>query len=335
MTELGRLEPVDLGTIWADEAQNFTPWLAKEANLKILGETIGIVLDLEAQERNVGPFRADILCKDTYDGSWVLIENQLKRTDHAHLGQLLTYAAGLHAVTIVWIAARFTEEHRATVDWLNEITGDQFRFFGLEIELWRIGSSPAAPKFNVVAKPNDWTQSVGQAARQISSEPLSETQAQQQAYWAALRELLLERGSDVRLRKPLPQHWIWFGIGRTEFSLLATTDHRTNRWIRVGLRIQGRSAEAFFHLLHAERPAIEQAVGAPLYWEPLETGFRISLSKEEVDPSDESDWPNQHEWLADKLELFDRVFRPRIKQLNAADWIPEPEPGGEETPGAA
>jgi hypothetical protein len=87
----------------------------------------------------------------------VLIENQFERTDHIHLGQLLTYASGLEAVTIVWIAAKFTEEHRATLDWLNKITNESFRFFGLEVELWRIGNSPAAPKFNVVSKPNEWS----------------------------------------------------------------------------------------------------------------------------------------------------------------------------------
>lgn len=100
-TQLGRLQKVDLHDIWATEAQDFTPWLARGENLKVLEDTINMDLELEAQEKNVGPFRADILCKNTDDGSWVLIENQLERTDHKHLGQLLTYAAGLHTVTIV------------------------------------------------------------------------------------------------------------------------------------------------------------------------------------------------------------------------------------------
>ena len=117
-------------------------------------------LELEAQETDVGQFRADILCKNTDDRSWVLIENQLERTDHRHLGQILTYAAGLHAVTICWIAESFADEHRATIDWLNEISDDKFQFFGLEIEVWKIGDSPPAPKFNVVSRPNDWTRGV-------------------------------------------------------------------------------------------------------------------------------------------------------------------------------
>lgn len=86
---------------------------------------------------------------------------------------------GLEAVTIVWIAARFTAEHRSTLDWLNKITDDSFRFFGLEVELWRIGTSPAAPKFNIVSKPNAWSHSVAQAARTIHDAELSETRIAQ------------------------------------------------------------------------------------------------------------------------------------------------------------
>lgn len=119
---LGKLEKVELRQIWQNEGQDFTPWLAGKENLEMLGEVIGMELELEAQEKNVGPFRADILCKNIEDESLVLIENQIERTDHKHLGQLLTYAAGLQSVTIIWVASKFTEEHRATLDWLNEIS---------------------------------------------------------------------------------------------------------------------------------------------------------------------------------------------------------------------
>ena len=141
MAELGRLKQVELRNIWENEAQHFTPWLAAEENLSVLADTLDMELELKDQEMDVGQFRADILCKNADGGSWVLIENQLERTDHRHLGQLLTYAAGLHAVTICWIAENFTEEHRATLDWLNEITDGRFQFFGLEIEVWKIGNS--------------------------------------------------------------------------------------------------------------------------------------------------------------------------------------------------
>ena len=138
MEELGRLIKVSPREFWEDEASDFTPWLAREENISLLGETIGLELEVEAQEKNVGPFKVDILCKDIETNKWVVIENQLEPTDHKHLGQLLTYAPGLDAVTAVWIAKSFTDEHRAALDWLNKITPDGFSFFGLEIELWRI-----------------------------------------------------------------------------------------------------------------------------------------------------------------------------------------------------
>ena len=185
---LGRLEPVDLRSVWGHEEHDFTPWLAGEENLALLGDTIGLDLELDEREKAVGPFRADIVCKDTASNSWVLVENQIERTDHNHLGQLLTYAAGLDAVTIVWIADRFTDEHRAALDWLNEITGEEINFFGLEVELWRIGESAIAPKFNVVSKPNEWIKTVT-ASRQTKSADLTPTKQLQFEYWTRFRAL--------------------------------------------------------------------------------------------------------------------------------------------------
>src|SRR5204862_230509 len=109
----------------------------------------------------------DILAKEADTERWVIIENQLTPTDHGHLGQLLTYAAGLEARTIIWIAEEFREEHRAAIDFLNRATTEEFAFFGVKIELFRIGDSQLAPDFSIVAKPNDWskrTQSAKQAA---------------------------------------------------------------------------------------------------------------------------------------------------------------------------
>jgi len=105
-TNLEKLNKVDLRKVWNNEASDFTPWLAQEKNIKLLGDTIGIELEVETQEKPVGPLSADIVCRDMADNSWVLIENQLARTDHTHLGQLLTYAAALarisHQVLAIW-----------------------------------------------------------------------------------------------------------------------------------------------------------------------------------------------------------------------------------------
>ena len=184
---LDRLVRVELRETWKTEAQDFTPWLADKENINILGDALNMELELKALEKSVGPFSADILCTNTDDDSLVLIENQLEKTDHTHLGQLMTYAAGLHTVNIVWIAAKFTDEHRAALDWLNEITDVKFRFFGLEVELWRIGTSDAAPKFNVVCKPNDWSRVVNRNSNNYSEAELTPAKSVQLNFWTGLK----------------------------------------------------------------------------------------------------------------------------------------------------
>ena len=133
-TQLSKLEDVDIRSIWDNETTEFTPWLAQPENIDNISEQIGIDLTVEEKEKPVGPYRADIFCKDE-DENPVLIENQLEGTDHKHLGQLLTYAAGLEAVTIIWVASEFSDEHRATLDWLNENTGQGINFFGIVVEV--------------------------------------------------------------------------------------------------------------------------------------------------------------------------------------------------------
>ena len=180
--ELSRLEEVELREIWETEAQHFTPWLAQEENLALLGKTLGMELELEAQEINVGDFRADILCKNE-DSSRVLIENQLERTDHNHLGQILTYSAGLDIHTVIWIAKEFREEHRAALDRLNEITNENFQCFGIEVKVWQIGDSARAPQFEIVSSPNNWHREVSHDTERAVSKDLSETQRQQEKFW--------------------------------------------------------------------------------------------------------------------------------------------------------
>jgi hypothetical protein len=171
---LGHLEPVPLRTAWSREDHGFTPWLAEPANLDLLGATLGLKLERARTETRIGPFRADILCREVCEDRLVLIENQLERTDHGHLGQLITYMAGLDAATIVWIAAEFTEEHCAALDWLNIATDDRFRFFGLEVQVWRIGDSMKAPAFRIVSQPNEWARQARETARAVERGEMSE-----------------------------------------------------------------------------------------------------------------------------------------------------------------
>ncbi len=330
---LARLERVDLRDAWQNESGDFTPWLGEEDNLKLLGDTIGLDLELEATEGNVGPFRADLLCKDTVTGHWVLVENQLEQTDHTHLGQLLTYAAGLQAVTVVWLSPTFTEEHRATLDWLNNITNDQFNFFGLEIELWRIGDSPYAPKFNIICKPNDWTKVISRAAENLAERALTATQQLQLEYWSGLREVLRGRKSNIRPRKPFPQSYYDFAIGRSGFTLSAWMNTK-ERNISTAIWINSPDAGAYYELLHDQCEAIENEIDEPLKWSQVEgrKARFLQLIRSDTDPLQRDGWPQQHQWHADKLELFYAVFAPRIAALRPSEHITPEQALAEDEP---
>ena len=308
---LGRLEQIrDLKKYWEKEATDFTPWLCEEQNMSLLGDAIGIDLELEEQEKNVGPFRADILCKDTGNNQWVLIENQIEKTDHTHLGQLMTYAAGLHAVTIVWIAARFTDQHRAALDWLNEISKDSLRFFGLEIELWKVDDSLPAPKFNIISKPNDWSKNVI-----IGPIRLTETKQKQLNYWVQFNNFMKERNGSVKPTKALPQHWMNIGVGRTGFSLSATINTNENK-IGVELYLDGEQAKNRFKQLKDNQNQITSMLG-DLEWQelPEKIASRIACFKTNENPLEVGKWVSQQIWMAEKLEAFDKCFRPLIKEL--------------------
>jgi len=236
---------------------------------------------------------------------------------------LLTYASGLQAVTIVWISAKFTEEHRAALDWLNKITDDDFRFFGLEIELWKIGESPAAPKFNIVSKPNNWSKTISQAVKNISEGIESETKAMQYRYWQGLIDYLENNGSKLRTQDPRPRHWQTFAVGRSHFYIDATVNTRDSR-LGIGLKIADKNhAKNFYNLLLLDKENIEAEIQEKLEWRELpdNTKSEIILFKNNVNLSDEKNWNVQYDWFKTNIEEFDKVFRKRIKKLNAEDWI--------------
>ena len=321
MPELDRLQPVELRDIWPNEAADFTPWLAEEENLNLLAETLGLELELEDQERNVGDFRADILCRSIENPeheTWVLIENQLEETNHKHLGQILTYSAGLDAHTVIWIAKKIREEHRAALDHLNEITDERFRYFGVEIKVWQIGDSARAPQFEIVSSPNDWRREVSEEARRAETENFSPARLQRRKFWAQFRDYITQRGSQLQPRERKSTRYIVFDIGRQSFAMAAWINQR--RGLGTELYMTGKNAPAHFHLLKEQQGEIEDEFGDSLIWQ--EERPNVALWLDVLNLKDESDWPNQHKWLADNLEKLDKVFRPRVKVLNADDWEP-------------
>lgn len=313
---LGKIEKVDLRDIWDTEDKDFTPWLAQEGNISQLGDVIGIDLEVEAQEKNVGPFRADILARDTAANHYVLIENQLEITDHKHFGQIMTYAAGLDAFSVIWIAKQFTEEHRAAVDWLNRITDESINFFGIEIEVLKIGDSIAAPQFKVVAKPNNWTRSVKRAANENE---LSETKIRQREYWTALKEYVSENGNPFKMQKPSPQHWSIIALGKSGFHLSLTVNSQ-KKTVAVSFEISTDSADdnkLYFDKIranHEEQAAKE--ISENLSWQRLnDKKVSIVSLSENFNFLDSSSRQEQFAWFLETVNKFIKFFKPIIKNL--------------------
>jgi len=176
-----KLIDIDPRHAWQNEARHFTPWLA--AHLDELGEVLGIPLEMTGTEVPVEGFAADILARNLHDGSVVLIENQLEKTDHSHLGQILTYLAGLEAKTIVWIATDFREPHLSAIKRLNDHTAEDFNFFAIRLRVVRISESLPAPIFGVLIRPNLWERHL-QAATKNSQEN-SEVGNFRREFWTA------------------------------------------------------------------------------------------------------------------------------------------------------
>lgn len=149
---IGRLERVGLRDVWERERRDFAPWLAGPDNLAQLGEAVGLRLEAPVLEKPVGGCRADIVCRDAATLFPVVIEAQLERSDHSHLGQVVAYAAGMEASAVIWLAAGFRDLHRVALDRLNRQGG--LRYFAVELAMWKLGDT-AAPIFTVVSRPSD------------------------------------------------------------------------------------------------------------------------------------------------------------------------------------
>ena len=265
-----------------------------------------------ATEHWVGDFKLDILCTDGDEK--VIIENQLEEANHKHLGQIITYAAGVGAKKVIWVAESFRPEHVAALQFLNDNTTDDLSFFAVEIELWRIGDSPLAPKFEVVAKPNDWAKSGREQASAAAS--ASPTKQLQQKFWMALIQNLTAKAPQIRPQKPRPQHWLNNSIGRAGFGLNITANTRDER-LGVELWIPGAEAKKQFAYLSAQKKDIEGKLGFELDWQELPDAkaCRIASWYPHASIEDENRWTNTWTGSTQRLVKMDQVLRPIVKIL--------------------
>lgn len=263
--ELGRLERVEVRTVWENEARDFTPWLLDHDDH--LAEALGIDLEIEQSEHPVGNFSLDLIGRDLTNDAVLIIENQLGGTDHSHLGQILTYAAGADASSVVWIATSFREEHRQAIDWLNENTQENVHFFGIELQVVRIGESPPAPLFKLVAQPNDWQQQVRSATR---PERIGTRAVLYRKFWTRYLERLRDEHPDwSKARTPSMGNWMEFPSGINAIyitPMFAKSQLRHAIYINTGDKSEN---EGILEHLSQQQEPFETEYGRPLQWETL------------------------------------------------------------------
>ena len=308
--QLGKVEKLSIRDQWKNEEYDFTPWLAKEENIQLLGDEVNLDLEVEGIEQAIGSYKADIVATDGNNRK-VIIENQLEKTDHKHLGQIITYASGVEAQIIIWVCTQVTDEHRQAIDWLNEVTRADIAFFACEIELWRIGNSLPAPKFNIVASPNDWTKVVKSST---NNKDLSDTKKAHLEFWNGFKAYMEEEESTLKLRQPRAQHWYSMAVGRSKFQISLTTNTQSKE-IGCEIYIRGKEAKEAFAQLKQNKQSIESILGE-LEWHELPDGqdCRIKLAFQ-GDSKDKEQWGTLHYWLKEKSEMFYEVFFPLIKEL--------------------
>ena len=293
---LGRLERADIRSAWPREDVNFTQWLAREENASLLSDSINVSFVVTHTEKDVGPYRADIV-GEAGDGAVIVIENQYGRTDHDHLGKVLTYAADLDARYVVWIAEEFTEQHQSAVDWLNDRSGDDLSVFAVQIELWKIAASDPAPRFHVVSQPNDWTRQVRAAVRSANSEYADKYER----YWFGLLERAEGRSSLPSPQKGsrTPYQRFQSNVPNCWYAACATLRDAA---IWVEAVFQGAAAVEHFGALQRQAGGTDTNDPKGIVFDFVETrkSQKIKIATE-GDPNDENDWSRQHEQLLTAL----------------------------------
>jgi hypothetical protein len=308
MAVVGRIERVPLREVWRHEAHDLTRWL--EENVDVLNDVLGVSLVSAEREQSAGAFSVDLVAQDD-DGRTAIIENQLEKSNHDHLGKLITYAAMMDAHVAIWIVAEPRAEHVRAVTWLNESSPTDF--YLLKIEGVRIGDSEPAPLLTLIVGQSEETRSVGDTKRE-----LAERHTIRKDFWTEL----LERARPLtKLHSGVsPSHdtWIATGAGKSGLSLnYVITQHGSGAELYID---RGRDSEdenmRIFNSLLERREEIEEMYGGTLDWQPLETKRACRIKQGlEGGYRDQDDWPEIQERMIDAMIRLERALRPHIDRL--------------------
>jgi hypothetical protein len=307
---VGRIERVSLREVWRKEAKDFTTWLYE--NLEVLGEELDMDLTADEKEKNVGSFSADITAEDG-SGQKVLIENQLDKTDHDHLGKILTYVANLEAKTAIWISSDPRPEHETAIQFLNE-TGSDVRFYLVKIEAYRIGDSEPAAKFTIITGPSEKTEIVGKEKKE-----LAERHKRRREFWKMLLEKSKKRTSLHANISPSIYSWIGAGSGKRGLSFNYSV---TYKYGQVELYIdRGKDSEEenkkIFDELYSQKNEIEEDFGDKLKWERLDDrrACRISKRFDYTGLNDKEKWDKLQNDMIEAMIKLEKALKKHIRDL--------------------
>ena len=319
VASLDRLEEIDIRSVWKNEASDFTPWLL--ANAEYLGEILGIDVELDEKEKAVGDFSLDLIGRDISNACVLIVENQLSETDHKHLGQLLTYAAGTDAATIIWVAPSFRDEHRRALNYLNDKSSGDVRFFGVEVRVVRIGNSSPAPMFHLVSKPAD---SGNQVAISGDANGLSPQREKYRMFWAKYLEAVhLSHPNITNVRSAATRtfaHMNYLRRGVTLVLGFIAPKSRIFAEIYIDLKSKSKNLDVLL-TLKASQQDIEKEMGSELFWDeiPGKRACRIRILHDgHID--DVSKHVEMIQWLMEAQVGLKKVFRPRLEALSSEIW---------------
>lgn len=312
---IGRIETQPIRKAFPKEAQDFTIWL--ESHIDALADRLGIELNVVQREKDVGDFSVDLLCEDD-EGRPVIIENQLEKTDHDHLGKLLTYLVNLNANTAIWITAEPRPEHKRVMDWLNESTPANVSFYLVKVEALRIGDSPFAPLFTVQAGPDEQAKAVGEKKKEWA-----ERHHRRHEFWTQFIERSAAKSKLFVNRTAGPHSYLSAGIGKSGVQLsvaIAYDSARAELYIDFG-KDAAEKNKLVFDVLLARKEEIEQEFGEPLEWLRLDDK-RASIVRKTIRDGgllDQESWPAIQDALIDAAMRLERVFRPRLAKIAASE----------------
>lgn len=306
--KFGKLEEVDLRSLWRHEQYDFSEWLSEEENIELLGDTVGLTLTDTNREVFVGSYRCDLVAKDETSGIKVIIENQLEATNHDHLGKIITYASGLDAKVVIWIVKEAREEHRSAIEWLNNKTTKDISVFLIEIRAYKIGDSLPAPKFVIIEKPNDFVKTAN--AGVDGGEP-SKAQAERLNFWNQFNEILVSRNKPFNIRKATTDHWYDVALGTSEAHISVTLVNKTNR---IGIEIYINDNKELFDRLYSISEQIQSELGFNMDWQRLDNkkASRIIYYIEGLNFDNHKNYKELINEVIDEVVKIKEVFRQYI-----------------------